>query len=169
MKKRKIIVLFFISGLILFQCLPDRMPPSPIESQRPEFVSFSSEDSAAFAVPLRDPITMTFNEPMMLSSFADNFVLTSEQGDISGTFGEVDSTITFTPSEDMEPATIYTATVFGSVKDKNGNSLTLDENWKASTWFFTTGQYSENGFPLVFIADRSFDKLYKIGNFNELL
>ncbi|NIT57492.1 MAG: hypothetical protein GWN00_15060, partial [Aliifodinibius sp.] len=113
--------------------------------------------------------TMTFNEPMTLSTFSDNFIVSSMHGTIPGSFRQQDSLVTFTPIEDMRPATFYEATVLGGVSDQNGNSLTLDAEWNATIWFFTAGQYSEDGFPHIFIADRSFDKLYLIGNFNEFI
>jgi hypothetical protein len=101
---------------------------------------------------------MVFNETMELSTFPANFTLESLQGVIPGTFSHQDSIVVFMPSEDMAAAAYYEATIRGGVRDANGNTLTLDTEWKADTWFFTAGQYSENGFPHVFIADRSFDK-----------
>jgi len=36
-----------------------------------------------------------------------------------------------------------------------------------STWFFTQGKYSENGFPYVFVRDKANKKIiYKVGNLN---
>ncbi len=169
MNKQKIFFLLLFLGILAAGCMPDRMPPAPIEHNRPKFRGFAVEDSGAYAVSLRHPFRMHFSEPMMLSTFADNFVLQSPAGVVAGTFSEQDSTVIFTPSEDMAPANFYTATLRGGVKDKNGNTLTLDPNWQVSAWFFTAGRYSENGFPLVFVADRSFDKLYRIGNFEEFL
>lgn len=162
-------LILIVFGVFFQSCSPDRMPPAPIEHDRPKFVRFAPEDSAAFNVPLRDPITMIFNEPMMLSSFKNNFRLESIYGPVNGTFSEKDSNVIFTPTEDMQPASYYVATILGGVKDKNGNSLTLESDWKASTWFFTAGNYSKDGFPLVFIADRSGDVVYRIGNFEEFL
>lgn len=155
--------------LLLISCMPDRMPPAPIEHDRPEFVRFAPEDSAAYNVPLRDPIRIMFNEPMMVSSFKDNFIVQTSGDVVAGTFSESDSTVIFTPTEDMQTASYYTATVLGGVKDKNGNSLSLDPQWSASTWFFTAGKYSENGFPLVFIADRTGDLVYRVGNFEQYM
>jgi DNA-binding beta-propeller fold protein YncE len=169
MKKRKFTCLLFLAGLLIQQCMPDRMPSAPVEIDRPQFVQFAAEDSGGFAVGLRDPVTMVFNETMELSTFPANFTLESLQGVIPGTFSHQDSIVVFMPSEDMAAAAYYEATIRGGVRDANGNTLTLDTEWKADTWFFTAGQYSENGFPHVFIADRSFDKLYLVGNFNEFL
>ncbi len=169
MKKRNFVLLLLLAGLILLHCMPDRMPPAPVENTRPQFVQFAPDDSGAYAVGLRDPLTMFFNEPMDLSTFPGNFTLESPQGVIPGSFSQQDSIVVFTPSQDMAPASYYTATIRGGVRDANGNSLTLDTEWSASAWFFTAGQYSENGFPRVFIADRSFDRLYLVGNFDEYL
>ncbi len=169
MNKQKRFVLLLVLGALAVGCMPDRMPPAPIEHNRPKFRGFAVEDSGAYAVPLRKPFRMHFSEPMMLSTFPENFVLQSPAGVVNGTFTQQDSTVVFTPSEDMAPANFYTATLRGGVKDRNGNTLTLDPQWQVSAWFFTAGQYSENGFPLVFVADRSFDKLYRIGNFEEFL
>lgn len=168
MKKRNFVLLLLLPGLLL-HCLPDRMPPAPVENTRPQFVQFAAEDSGAYAVGLRDPIIMVFDEPMDISTFPANFTLESPRGITPGSFSQQDSMVIFTPSQDMAPAAYYTATIRGGVRDANGNSLTLDPAWSASIWFFTAGRYSTGGFPRVFIADRSFDKLYLLGNFHEYL
>ncbi len=156
-------------------CMPDRMPPAPVEIDRPEFLGFAPQDSGVLNVPLTDPVIMFFNEEMDVSTFPDNFELTSISGAILGTFSKPDSNkhvVIFTPSEPMNPAEVYHATVHGGVKDIHGNSMIspIKEDEPQSTWFFTTGQYAEGGFPHVFVTDKvAGDRLYLVGNLNQYL
>ncbi|MCB0265987.1 MAG: Ig-like domain-containing protein [Calditrichaeota bacterium] len=169
MNTYKVIPFLVIVLALFWRCVPDRLPTSPQEITRPLFVSFAAEDTGAYAVPLRDPVTVTFNESMDLGSFPAHFSVSSDADVSEGSFSISDSVVTFTPTSDLLPATYYRVSISGGVKDANGNSLTLDPDWRAETWFYTAGNYSDGGFPHVFIADRSFDALYLMGNFNEYL
>ncbi len=171
-------VFIILSLVIVFLrqgCMPDRMPPAPVEIDRPQFLGFAPQDSGALNVPLTDPVIMFFNEEMDLTTFPDNFELTSVSGAIAGTFAKPDSNkrvVIFTPSEPMHPAEVYQATVHGGVKDIHGNSMIspIKEDEPQTTWFFTTGKYAEGGFPHVFVTDKVFgDRVYLIGNLNQYL
>ena len=156
-------------------CMPDRMPPAPVEIERPEFLGFAAQDSGALNVPLTDPVIMFFNEEMDLKTFPDNFELASISGAISGTFAKPDTNpnvVIFTPNEPMNPAEVYYATVRGGVKDVHGNSMVspIREDEPQTTWFFTTGEYAKGGFPHVFVTDRvAGDRLYLVGKLNQYL
>lgn len=159
--------------MVVFGCLPDRLPPDPTEIDRPIFVRFSPEDSAAFSLPLRDSILMMFNEPMDISTFPDNFILASVTNSIDGSFKAEDTVVIFLPIEDMEAAAIYMASVTGGVKDVFGNSMSIDSTEEAfshSMWLFTEGDYSEDGFHRIYVSDKiDKGKVYVVGNFNELI
>lgn len=160
-------------SIVLVACLPDRMPPEPVEIDRPLFSTFSPEDTNAFAVPLDDPITMFFNEEMDPESFYGNFVLSSGTDTIEGAFGGSDTVVTFTPTENMQAARVYIAEVLGGIKDMNGNSMSIDpteEQYRHTTWQYTTGEYSDGGFHRIYVSDKvEGDKLYVLGNFDVFL
>lgn len=149
------------------------MPPEPVEIDRPLLVSFSPEDTNAFAVPLRDPQSMIFNEIMDPESFYGHFVLNSGPDTIEGEFSADDSIVTFTPLEDMQSARVYVAEVTGGIKDMNGNSMSIDsteEVFRHSTWQYTAGEYSNGGFHRIYISDKvDGGRFYVIGDFDKVV
>ena len=169
---------FIIKGLILvsisvlfYSCLPDRMPPAPVEIQRPVFATFDTVGGSGINVPLNSIITMKFNEQMDLNTFPSNFVVESSGGKVDGTFkyGAADTIIQYTPIDNYKPAEYYTATLKGGVMDIHGNSMIspVKSDEPQSTWFFTSGKYSQNGYPLVFIRDKADKKIiYRVGEIN---
>jgi len=174
MKLQKIqLILAGLSLLAIQACLlQDRMAPEPKDISRPEFFGFSREDSGKINVALNDPVVMIFNEPMNLNSFPDNFSLESISGTISGDFkyqAGTDTVVIFTPSENMNPAEIYTAYVYGSVMGLNGMQRISpnDADVPESTSFFTAGDYSQNGFPHAFFTDKNGQELFLVENVNE--
>ena len=162
-----------LSQLLLMACLSDRLPPEPVEIDRPILVAFAAADTSAFAVDVRHPITMHFNEFMDEETFTDNFTLSDTNGTIEGIFTAEDTTVIFTPSEDMQLASVYTAAVTGGIRDIHGNSMSIDsteEAFRHSMWFFTAGDYSDGGYYPVYLSDRSADSvIHMMGNFNEHL
>jgi len=144
----------FILLLSLPACMPDRYPPAPVEISRPRFVSFHENDAQAYAVLLTDPITMIFDEPMDPISFSNGFSLSSQYDVISGMFAVQESLVIFTPNQQMQEATLYIAEINGAVKDANGNSMSIEPDYKVSTWFLTAGDYSRDGFYKVYVTDR---------------
>ena len=170
---------FLIVTILLFVgltgCLPDRMPPDPVENQRPEFRYFGQNDSAALNIPLNDPILMVFSEKMDLSTFPDNFKVQSISGAITGTFeyvSGIDSAVHFVPTQNYNPAEVYTISISGGVRDVHGNSMIAPykEDQPITTWFFTTGQYATNGFPYIFIRDKSQKQIiHRVGKINQYL
>ncbi len=175
MVSRKSLLLVSLFMLGMAACLPDRMPPDPIENKRPEFRAFGQNDSAAINVPLDDPIVMIFSEKMDLSTFPGNVKVQSISGEIEGTFEylpDVDSAVVFKPKTNYNPAEVYQVSISGAVRDIHRNSMIAPykEDQPITTWFFTTGQYAENGFPYVFVRDKS-DKqiIRRVGKINQYL
>ena len=168
---RKFISIFLITvSLTLNSCIPDRMPSAPEETARPTFSSFKIGDTN-LNITLNQKIIMYFNEAMDLNSFPANFKVESVSGEIKGNFshGENDTIVIFTPSSNYNPAEYYEITLKGGVKDIHNNSVVspVTEDTPQKAWFFTSGSYSANGFPYVFIRDKSNrNTIYRVGNLN---
>lgn len=172
---RNIIKLFLITiaALVFDSCLPDRMPSAPTEIDRPSFVKIGFITSN-LVFPPDQQIKFYFNEAMDLNSFPSNIVVESVSGIIDGTFsyGESDTIVVYSPLDNYNPAEFYTVSVKGGVMDIHGNSMISpkDEDVPETGWFFTSGEYSKNGFPLCFIRDKSNrNMIYKAGKLNEFL
>ena len=81
---------------------------------------------------LSGPITVTFSEPMAMSSMtAAAFTFNPA---VAGTLSYTGNTATFTPTTALSPNTVYTFTVSTAVEDRAGNNLVAPY-----TWSFTTG------------------------------
>src|SRR4029077_9799947 len=92
--------------------------------------------NGAVGVPVSQPITATFNQPMSAASInSATFFVTGPGGAaVAGTVTYSGSTATFTPTVFLAPSTLYTATVTNAAKDAAG--VVLD---KTTVWSFTTG------------------------------
>ena len=86
----------------------------------------------ATQAPLTGPITVTFSEPMAMSSMMASAFTFSPA--IAGTLSYTGNTATFTPSSPLAANTPYTITVTTAVEDRAGNNLAAPY-----TWSFTTG------------------------------
>ncbi|MGQ9798400.1 MAG: Ig-like domain-containing protein [Ignavibacterium sp.] len=165
------ILLIVLLAISFVSCLPDRMPPEPVEINRPNFVKFYIGQSN-LNVALNNQIQMYFNEKMDLSSFPNCFKVESISGVINGIFsyGAADTIVVFTPTSNYLPAEYYKIYLYGCARDANGMSLLSpnDENVPQEDWFFTSGQYSANGFPYIFIRDKANKNLiYRVGELNK--
>ena len=160
-------------ALIVSSCIPDRMPTAPEEIERPVFAQIEIGESN-LAVPLNNQIKMYFNEAMDLNSFPANVIVESVSGKVDGSFsyGEADTIVIYTPLTNYNPAEYYLFSLKGGVRDINGNSMSSpnEEDVPLTGWFFTSGEYSNNGFPLAFIRDKSNrNMVYKVGELNVFL
>jgi hypothetical protein len=149
------------------------MPTAPEEIERPVFAKIEF-DTSNLVFPLNHQIKFYFNEAMDLNSFAANVVVESISGKIDGTFsyGEADTIVVYTPNENYKPAEYYSIAVKGGVRDTQGNSMISpnDEDIPITGWFFTSGEYSDSGFPLGFIRDKSNrNMIYKVGELDVFL
>jgi len=169
-------ITFYGAGIILVMllaaCVPDRMAPVPTDVSRPAFLGFAAADSGSINVAVRHPVTMVFDEKMDLTTFPNNFMLSSVSGEVGGTFsisGDADSVVIFTPAADMQTAEIYSAHVMGGVRDLFGNSRLSpnEDNIPETTHFFTTGAYALNGYAHIFVADKLGEIIYQVGEINK--
>ncbi len=92
--------------------------------------------NGAVGVPVSQPITATFNQPMSAASTnSATFFVTGPGGTlVAGAVTYSGSTASFTPTVFLAPSTLYTATVTNAAKDPAG--VVLD---KTTVWSFTTG------------------------------
>lgn len=172
----KIITLFFLitlSSIIFIACIPDRMPSAPEEIARPVFAQIEVGDTN-LNIALNNQIKIYFNEAMDLNSFPDNVIVESVSGRIEGAFsyGESDTIVIYTPLSNYNQAEYYSVSLKGGVRDKQGNSMLSpnEEDIPITSWFFTSGNYSNNGFPYFFIRDKSDrNKIYRAGDLNVYL
>ncbi len=142
-------------------CLPDREPTAPVEIARPMVLKIQPEPGSV-VVPSTGSVQMVFDDVMDLSSFEGRFFLRDYSGTVvPGTFRGVDTTVLFTPSQALAPSAIFTAALQGGVRDKNGNTIQQesvpvysDTSTLLSTWFYSEGGYSQNGFTHLYLRDR---------------
>ena len=117
-----------------------------------------------------------FDEPMDINSFENRFSLKDRNNNIvNGSFTQNDSVVIFTPTSKLEKSNLYFASLKGSLKDINNNTIGIngegifsDTVEIANTWFYTEGDYSEGGFYSIFLRDRKQGKIYKFENLFEL-
>ncbi len=175
-KKKNIAFLFLIAAAFALQsCIPDRTPTEPVENTRPKFVKFDFGLDTNLVIPVTQPIKMYFNEKMDLNTFPANVSVASESGEILGRFSYApneDTVVVFTPGAEYNKAEYYTVEVHGGVRDIHRNSMISpnDEDVPATTWFFTEGEYSTDGFPYVFIRDKAQKQvIYRAGELNRYI
>jgi hypothetical protein len=104
----------------------------------PPTVSSTVPANQATNVPLNEAVSATFSKalnPATLSS--STFTLTGTGGvSVSGllAYAAIGNTLTFTPTANLTPNTLFTATITAGVKDLSGNALASNY-----VWTFTTG------------------------------
>lgn len=165
-------LLFFGLFFLLYSCIPDRLPTEPVENTRPAFVSIEINGGSNLVVKLNSEIKAVFNESMNLETFPDNFKVLSAIDEITGEFMANDSIVVFKPTQAYSPAQLYEINISGKVRDVHGNSVISpnEEDQPQSSWFFTQGQYSQNGFPLIFVRDKSEKQvIHRVGQLNKSL
>jgi AcrR family transcriptional regulator len=99
-------------------------------------------------VPINEKITITFSEVMdPLTITAATFTLYHGTRAIAGTVTYSGVTAMFSPTHDLKPNTLYTATITTAAKDQAGISLVDDYRWN-----FITAAVSETNLELVNLA-----------------
>jgi hypothetical protein len=101
----------------------DRTPPTVVSTVPGDLATQAG---------LTTPITVTFSEPMAMSSITGTAFTFSPA--VPGTVSYTGNTATFTPTSALTANTLYTVTVGTSVEDRIGNNLV-----EPFTWTFTTG------------------------------
>lgn len=168
-----VVVALALGGL---HCLPDREPTAPVEIARPMVLQIQPGPGSV-VVPSGGSIRMVFDDVMDISSFDGRFFLRDFSGAIvPGSFRGEDTTVLFTPSQPLAPSTVFTAELLGGVRDKNGNTIQLesvpvysDTSTLLSTWFYSEGRYSQNGFSRLYLRDRKEGSVRVFGTFDSLL
>lgn len=97
-------------------------------------------------VALNQKIAATFSEAMdVLTITTANVTVTAPNAFVvPGTVDYVGTTMTFTPTNDLAPTTLFTVTISADAKDLAGNSLASDK-----VWTFTTGATPDATAPTV--------------------
>jgi hypothetical protein len=102
----------------------------------PPIVTSTDPANGATSVVLDTKIAATFSKPMDPSTINTmTFIITQGVNTISGTVTYTDTTAVFSPSANLTPNTVYTATITTGAKDLAGNALVINY-----VWSFTTGQ-----------------------------
>ena len=97
-------------------------------------VSSTSPAGNATDVSRNSEIYFTFNQPMDSQTVTSStFVVRQGATKINGTVTYEGATAKFVPSEPLNPATVYTATMTTAVKNKAGIGLTADAVWNFTT------------------------------------
>ncbi len=118
------------------------------DNTSPEVISTTPANNAS-AVVINTKVTAVFSEFMDPSSI-NNSSFTLKQGTvtIAGLINYSANTAIFSPSGNLMPGTLYTATITTAVKDLAGNSLQNDY-----TWSFTTGTGVDATAPTIISTD----------------
>ena len=80
----------------------------------------------ATSVPLNTNVTAQFSEPMNPATISSSSVHLRKQGsgtDVPAAVSYSGTTATLDPNADLDPNSVYTVTVDGSVNDQAGNAL----------------------------------------------
>jgi hypothetical protein len=126
-----------LSVAILTGCEKDEDP-----AVRPTVLS-TGPIANATGIALNSAISAVFSVDMNATASSK---LTLKQGsaNVAGTSQQTGATITFTPTADLLPNTLYTATVSKTASNVSGTTL-LDDH----TWNFTTGAAPDNLKPTI--------------------
>jgi Bacterial Ig-like domain len=101
----------------------------PADTTRPTVASVQPGNGAE-GVVVSSTIQATFSELMDPASLSNaTFRLSREGGNVSGTVTHSGSVATFTPSNPLNFATLYTARITTGAKDLAGNALAFEHVW----------------------------------------
>ena len=145
-------------------CEPDRLPTAPTEVDRPLLDRQSPlvPTPGALYVDQGASVVLRFNEPMDPTTFEGHFLVRRPDGTVEeGSYAAEGTSVRFTPSAPLQPATRYAVELRGRVKDANGNSIerngvvVLDDTTLVyRDWFFTEGAYVSDAVQRLFVLDR---------------
>jgi methionine-rich copper-binding protein CopC len=116
----------------------------------PPAVSSTDPANSQTGVALNNKIAATFSEAMDPLTLTTADVSVTGPGSVSvlGTVSDVGATMTFSPTSDLAPDTLYTATITAAAKDLAGNALASNY-----VWTFTTGATPDTTAPTVVATD----------------
>ncbi len=114
-------------------------------TSEPPSVTTTNPVDGATGVSTSSSASVSFNMPMDSTSItSDTFSVKGPQGAVSGAVAYGGVAATFTPQEQLQPLTLYTATVTGAVKNSSGLAMGNDFSWS-----FTTGEKPDTNPPTV--------------------
>lgn len=138
-------LLVILSGIILIitlfltSCEKTNSGESKSDSIAPEVISVLPANNTTSA-STDSKLTIAFSERMSANSFTPTS-FTLKKG-VTVIYGNItlknDSLAVFIPAQNLENATVYTATLMTSVSDLSGNHITKDY-----TWTFTTAALAD--------------------------
>lgn len=114
-------------------------------------VTLTSPTDNASGVALNSDISVTFNGAMNAST-ASKFTLKQGTSDVAGASSYSGTTLTFNPTADLLPNSLYTAVIQKSAVNTAGTSLLQDY-----TWSFTTGAIADLIAPTILVISPSDD------------
>lgn len=104
-----------------------------IDTRAPAVISVNPLPNAT-AVSQSGKITVNFNEEVKSESISStSFILKRGTTVIPGTLSVSGSTLTYTPSSELDGNALHTVTVTKEVKDTAGNQMTTDYSWSFTT------------------------------------
>ena len=109
---------------------------APASDTTPPTITDRHPAPNATSVPLNTNVTAQFSEPMNPATISSSSLHLRKQGsgtDVPAAVSYSGTTATLDPNADLDPNSVYTVTVDGSVQDQAGNALGA-----ADTWSFTT-------------------------------
>jgi hypothetical protein len=99
----------------------------------------SIPDNNASSVPLNELLGATFSEPMDRATLSTNtFKLSSPQGAVAGTVISTSTTVTFEPTAQLAPNTLYTATITVGATSTSAVALGSPHVWSFQTGTMTS-------------------------------
>ncbi|PJA53854.1 MAG: hypothetical protein CO167_06640, partial [Candidatus Marinimicrobia bacterium CG_4_9_14_3_um_filter_48_9] len=112
-------------------------------------ISSTAPANSATNVALNQKVAATFSTTMDATTITSStFTLTHGSTSVSGFVSYTGTTALFSPAVNLEPNTLYTATITTGAEDLAGNALASD-----NVWLFTTGATVVNTAPLVSSTD----------------
>lgn len=140
-------LMLFVSIIFITSCHKD-LGTTGDNNVDPKVISTNPVNNSSNA-NLNRKITASFNEGMNpLTITAATFVLKQDSTIVSGVVTYSGTTAIFSPSNNLLPNKIYTATITTGAKDSAGITLQTD-----FTWNFTTGTSLDVTFPTVISTD----------------
>jgi len=115
----------------------------------PPTVTFTVPADTAVGVATNMKVAATFSEAMdPLSITASTFTLKQGTTPVLGTVAYAGVTAVFKPSSNLEPGTLYTATITTAASDLTGNALAA-----TYVWSFTTGAGPDTTPPTITLVN----------------
>ena len=123
MKKYALIIFVFTLITLLLSACGRKGPEAPPDVTPPAVI-LTSPMNGAQNVAINSSVTITFSEVMDASTINEQSItLSMGTGNVPGSVTYSDTAAVFKPASSLDPETIYTVTVDGSVKDVAGNAM----------------------------------------------